>query len=172
MSIVQAHGIHCQMCTCSFHKKQYRTWSYLIILIFSFPHRRRCPSSPLDPGKMQEKQLSRHVFWWFPSHVKMQVLHYGTLWDMYGRLWDIYGFRTGFPKCRFCRNMGFVWEEYGILWVIMGFVWEEYGIPLISQLLPTNSDEILIKMFKLRIFCISTVHSDLVVSIRNSELKF
>ena len=106
-----------------------------------------------------------------PNGVKMQVLHYGTLWDIYGRLWDIYGFRTGLPKCRFCQNMGFLWEEYGILWVIMGFVWEEYGIFLISHFSPTTSDEIPIKMLKLSSFCISPAHSDLVVSIRNSFFR-
>ena len=67
--------------------------------------------------------------------------------------------------------MGFLWEEYGILWVIMGFVWEEYGIFLISHFSPTTSDEIPIKMLKLSSFCISPTHSDLVVSIRNSEFK-
>ena len=45
--------------------------------------------------------------------------------------------------------MGFLWEDYGILWVIMGFVWEEYGISVISQLFLTNSEEILIKLHKI-----------------------
>ena len=71
--------------------------------------------------------------------------------------------------------MGYLREIMGYLRVPYGFakmqVLSEYGIFLISHFSPTTSDEIPIKMLKLSSFCISPTHSDLVVSIRNSEFK-
>ena len=49
---------------------------------------------------------------------------------------------SGLLKTRFCQNMGFVWEEYGILLENMGFVWEEYGFWMGSLFLGDSDKKI------------------------------